>query len=143
MSKPPITIERRRGFTPSFEIRVHMRMQKTIYVGGPSAVVVLASLRKKARCAKCDAPTPERSLFVLDHIIPRSKGGPHTPQNVEPLCKKCNAVKTAADATSLARAKRLSGETGRAPKQQIRNTSSWPAKGGRKLQSKPFDKRRD
>ncbi len=30
----------------------------------------------------------------LDHIIPLSKGGPHTYSNVQTLCRKCNAEKS-------------------------------------------------
>jgi len=32
-----------------------------------------------------------------DHIIPRSKGGPHTPDNAIDSCQRCNIKKTNKD----------------------------------------------
>ncbi len=39
-------------------------------------------------CVKCAAPYEH-----MDHIIPLSKGGEHTLDNVQPLCAKCNLSK--------------------------------------------------
>jgi 5-methylcytosine-specific restriction endonuclease McrA len=33
--------------------------------------------------------------LTIDHVIPVSKGGPHTAENVVPACKHCNCVKSA------------------------------------------------
>src|SRR3954453_5702488 len=52
------------------------------------------------RCYICDQ-APPRSLYgkrdplspQLDHVIPLSRGGPHTPENAECVCARCNAVK--------------------------------------------------
>jgi 5-methylcytosine-specific restriction endonuclease McrA len=41
-------------------------------------------------CVICHAPYEE-----MDHIIPLSKGGKHTLDNVQPLCRKCNREKGA------------------------------------------------
>ena len=44
------------------------------------------------RCAICGATHKDRLLDV-DHIIPRSKGGPSTFENLQVLCSKCNRAK--------------------------------------------------
>jgi ATP adenylyltransferase len=44
------------------------------------------------RCAICGATHKDRLLDV-DHIIPRSKGGPSTFENLQVLCSKCNRSK--------------------------------------------------
>lgn len=52
-------------------------------------------------CAYCGIETPERIKGMnkpnspeLDHIMPISKGGPHTYSNVQLLCRACNAIKS-------------------------------------------------
>lgn len=42
------------------------------------------------RCAYCDLPF-ER--LTQDHVIPISKGGKHTAENVVPACRSCNSKK--------------------------------------------------
>lgn len=44
-------------------------------------------------CAQCGAHATD-----VDHIIPRSEGGPNTPDNLRPLCAGCHRRKTAQDA---------------------------------------------
>ena len=53
------------------------------------------------KCAKCGVDTPkelkgtkDQHAPELDHIVPISKGGPHTYSNVQLLCNGCNAVKS-------------------------------------------------
>lgn len=41
------------------------------------------------RCAYCG----ERCALTMDHIIPLSKGGEHSIENVVPACAKCNSKK--------------------------------------------------
>lgn len=53
------------------------------------------------RCQLCGIATPRRlrgqsdaRAPELDHIIPLSKGGPHTPWNTQCLCRRCNRSKS-------------------------------------------------
>jgi 5-methylcytosine-specific restriction endonuclease McrA len=41
------------------------------------------------RCAYCGA----RVSLTQDHVVPLSKGGPHTAFNVVPACQRCNSRK--------------------------------------------------
>lgn len=57
--------------------------------------------RDKWRCKLCGIKTPKklRGQMVdnapeLDHIIPLSQGGPHTYDNVQCACRKCNGNKS-------------------------------------------------
>jgi 5-methylcytosine-specific restriction endonuclease McrA len=45
-------------------------------------------LRDGGRCVYCDSPATS-----LDHVIPRSRGGTHTWENVVSCCRRCNHVK--------------------------------------------------
>lgn len=47
-------------------------------------------------CQICGASTYEQDLLLLeiDHIIPVSKGGMSTPDNLQTLCWKCNRQKS-------------------------------------------------
>ncbi len=44
--------------------------------------------RDGGRCVYCNAPATS-----LDHVIPKSRGGPHTWDNVVSACARCNHVK--------------------------------------------------
>ncbi len=44
--------------------------------------------RDGGRCVYCNAPATS-----LDHVVPRSRGGPHTWENVVSACARCNHVK--------------------------------------------------
>jgi 5-methylcytosine-specific restriction endonuclease McrA len=44
--------------------------------------------RDGGRCVYCDAPATS-----LDHVVPKSRGGPHTWDNVVSACRRCNHVK--------------------------------------------------
>lgn len=44
--------------------------------------------RDQGRCQYCG-----RSAESIDHVVPRSKGGPHTWENVVACCRKCNTYK--------------------------------------------------
>ena len=47
------------------------------------------------KCPQClEAPVLE-NFMTVDHVIPISLGGPHTPSNLRPLCFACNVAKGA------------------------------------------------
>lgn len=45
-------------------------------------------------CLRCGLQEPEIKLTV-DHIVPLSKGGRHSVENIQPLCRSCNSIKQA------------------------------------------------
>lgn len=45
------------------------------------------------RCVKCYMKPESRSKLHTDHIIPLSKGGANTIDNIQPLCVHCNSSK--------------------------------------------------
>lgn len=46
----------------------------------------------KYLCARCGRLF-ERNMVDVDHIIPKSKGGPDHPANLQAMCKHCNRSK--------------------------------------------------
>ena len=48
--------------------------------------------RQGGMCANCRVKGAGMK-FHLDHVVPVSKGGPHTADNVEALCERCNLKK--------------------------------------------------
>ncbi len=42
------------------------------------------------KCAKCGAS----ESIEMDHVVPLARGGSHTPENIQPLCKSCNRRKS-------------------------------------------------
>lgn len=40
-----------------------------------------------------DLYTKDFELMTIDHIIPKSKGGKNTIENLQPMCNTCNAKK--------------------------------------------------
>ena len=48
--------------------------------------------RDSGKCQYCGDVFPE-SLLTLDHVTPRSKGGPKTWENIVTCCKDCNQKK--------------------------------------------------
>jgi len=68
------------------------------YISGSTRYNVLK--RAKYRCELCGAHESQIALHV-DHIIPRSKGGPEDLSNFQALCQTCNANKRAEDDTDF------------------------------------------
>ena len=64
------------------------------YISGSTRYNVLK--RAKYRCELCGAHESQIALHV-DHIIPRSKGGPDDLSNFQALCQTCNTNKRAED----------------------------------------------
>ena len=62
----------------------------------------LAAFNAQQRCQICGIDTPKElrgsanhNAPELDHKIPMSKGGPHSPENLQCSCRKCNIKKGA------------------------------------------------
>ena len=68
------------------------------YISGSTRYNVLK--RAKYRCELCGAHESQIALHV-DHIIPRSKGGPDDLSNFQALCQTCNTNKRAEDDTDF------------------------------------------
>ncbi len=45
-------------------------------------------------CANCGRKYPNRIMLQVDHIIPMNKGGKTKPENLQILCRSCNAKKS-------------------------------------------------
>lgn len=56
----------------------------------PSEVRVIVWYRDEGKCKRCGS----QENLEFDHIIPVSKGGSNTENNIELLCKKCNLKKS-------------------------------------------------
>jgi len=62
--------------------------------GGSFTVAEWEQLKKlyNYTCLRCKKQEPEIKL-TIDHIVPLSKGGCHSIENVQPLCQSCNSAK--------------------------------------------------
>jgi 5-methylcytosine-specific restriction endonuclease McrA len=52
-------------------------------------------LSQDVRCNSCKRKFGSNLKPTMDHIIPLSKGGSHSFENIQALCKKCNSTKSA------------------------------------------------
>lgn len=59
--------------------------------GIPEHVKVAVFQRDGGRCSQCGYVGP---YLEYDHIIPRSKGGQNTLENIQLLCRQCNLKKS-------------------------------------------------
>lgn len=56
--------------------------------------------RQKGKCTHCGQYFMEESVIEVDHVIPKSKGGKDTPDNLQLLHRHCHDEKTALDGSS-------------------------------------------
>jgi 5-methylcytosine-specific restriction endonuclease McrA len=78
-------------------IPVPLVIRLVYYVRIPHPVVLAptrksVALRDNYTCQYCGA-TPGRAFLTLDHVIPRSRGGQTTWENVITACRACNMRK--------------------------------------------------
>jgi 5-methylcytosine-specific restriction endonuclease McrA len=66
---------------------------KNLFIETISRTVVF--VRDKGQCGICSTPVDPASPWEVDHIIPISKGGPHSYANVQLSHRKCNRPKSA------------------------------------------------
>lgn len=50
--------------------------------------------KTEGKCFHCSAQLDQASAWEIDHLIPRSKGGRHTFDNMVPSCVRCNQDKS-------------------------------------------------
>jgi 5-methylcytosine-specific restriction endonuclease McrA len=87
--------KKKRAYVNSVASNGHRRMAKRRNRPGMDRVTVHAIKSKQAMfdgcCAYCGCK-PER--LAMDHFLPLSRGGFHTPSNLIPACKSCNSSKS-------------------------------------------------
>lgn len=78
------------------KIRAKDNARRIFKMGKPASFTEAEWQALKAQynytCLRCGRQEPEIKLTV-DHIIPVSKGGAGTIDNIQPLCKPCNTAK--------------------------------------------------
>lgn len=78
--------------SPRFEMRMPSIIRMLYYIRRPSQKVALTKknilLRDDYKCQYCGIKG-ER-MMTVDHVIPRSKGGPSTWENLVCACMRCN-----------------------------------------------------
>lgn len=124
LSRETVTIEKRRVLT---------RME-----------VIELSVRQVGKCGcGCGLKLDALKEGVTDeHRIPLALGGTNDLSNRELWRNPCSLAKTKTDFTSIAKAKRLAGETCNGPTRKIpQRVNAWGEKGSRKIPSRPFPKR--
>jgi 5-methylcytosine-specific restriction endonuclease McrA len=82
--------------SPSVKIPVPSVIKLLKYIKIPTRTVVLSRknvlIRDDYTCQYCGKKFPPNEL-TIDHIIPKSKGGKTSWDNVVTCCKKCNTIK--------------------------------------------------
>jgi 5-methylcytosine-specific restriction endonuclease McrA len=65
-------------------------------VGGDFSASEWEDVKRKYNytCLCCGATEPDTQL-TIDHVVPISKGGPNSKENIQPLCLSCNSRKNA------------------------------------------------
>lgn len=127
MTRPPVELHARKGFTPKQRADVFTR------AGG--------------RCGVCGGKIAAAFAWEVEHRVPLALGGTNEPDNLEPVHADlapfgCHAKKTRADVKAIAKAKRLAGETGAERQKRAIPSRGFPKDGPKqKIPSRPFPKR--
>jgi 5-methylcytosine-specific restriction protein A len=66
-----------------------------------------AVLKREPTCRLCRAEGIATPAVTVDHIRPKHLGGKDDDSNLQPLCKPCHKIKTAAEAVEAQRVKRM------------------------------------
>ena len=78
--------------SPTFEMRMPSIIRMLYYIRRPMQRVALTKknilLRDDHMCQYCGAKGDR--MMTVDHVIPRSKGGPSTWENLVCACMRCN-----------------------------------------------------
>jgi 5-methylcytosine-specific restriction endonuclease McrA len=73
--------------------RANRRARELAAMGVVTAEDWIAILQQhKHRCFYCKT---RRLKLTMDHVIPLSRGGTHTKENIVPACQPCNSKKSA------------------------------------------------
>ena len=84
--------------TPSESVLLDLESYTFIRAGLWWAVLA----RDQWTCCSCGRSARQDSVLLeVDHIVPRSRGGTNTLENLQTLCKKCNIGKSNRDSTDL------------------------------------------
>lgn len=123
MTRPPVPLHPRKGFTPKQRAEV-------LLAGG-------------GRCSLCKAKIMPGEAWDVEHRVALALGGTNDPANLEPAHSACHRKKSAVDVAAVAKCKRLSGEVGSDRKKQPIPSRGFAKDGPkRKIPSRPFAKRR-
>lgn len=78
--------------THKAELKEDLRRKRTLMSEGDLTKSEWQSILDKygRRCLCCGRSDVE---ITMDHIVPLEIGGPHTAENVQPLCRSCNSSK--------------------------------------------------
>lgn len=70
-----------------------IKVQKYIYTEHRNVPLTRENVFKRDnhKCVYCEES--DRKKLTIDHVIPQSKGGPNTWENLTTACKKCNGEK--------------------------------------------------
>lgn len=71
------------------------RARKASVPTGPKPTLKELLEMQNGKCAYCETKTP--SIWHIDHVIPISRGGPDTADNVVAACASCNTSKGSKD----------------------------------------------
>lgn len=62
-------------------------------LGATHRRVTREAIERQPWCTDCGHPGSKNNPLTGDHVIPRSRGGQSTPENIEVRCRRCNSKK--------------------------------------------------